>query len=95
MKPIGTTLSILVLAGGLANAVSAADNYIVKEQAGNNYCHMKFPAISERTLFTNHPTPKPATTADVIDYYGSCDESATSKDEITSQRADELRDWRE
>ena len=95
MKPIGTTLSILVLAGGLASGVSAADNYALKEQTASNYCHMKFPAISERTLFTNHPRPKSATAADVIDYYGSCDESATSKDEIATQRLEELRDWRE
>ena len=95
MKRIGTTLSILVLAGGLTSAAFAADNYVLREEAGNNYCHLKFPAISERSLFTNHPTVKSSGTADVIDYYGSCDESATSNDEVTTQRREKLRDWRE
>ena len=95
MKRIGTIVSTLVLAGSLAGSVFAADNVIEKEQAGDNYCHIKFPAISQSTLFTSHPTPKSPTTADVVDYYGSCDESATSKDEIAVQRRDELRDWRE
>jgi hypothetical protein len=95
MKRIGTIVSTLVLAGSLAGSVFAADNVIVKEQAGDNYCHIKFPAITRSTLFTSHPTPKGSSTADVVDYYGSCDESATSQDEIAAQRRDELRDWRE
>lgn len=95
MKRIGIMVSMLVLAGSLAGSVFAADNVIMKEQAGDNYCHIKFPAITQSTLFTNHPTPKSLTTADVVDYYGSCDESATSKDEIAAQRWDALRSWRE
>lgn len=95
MTRIGTTITILVLVGGLANDLFAADDFITKEQAGENYCHLKFPAISERTLFTNRPAPKSLATGDVVDYYGSCDETATSKDEIAAQRRDELRDLRE
>ena len=95
MKRIGTIVSTLVLAGSLSGSVFAADNVIVKEQTGDNYCHIKFPAITRSTLFTSHPTPKSSTTADVVDYYGSCDESATSQDEIAAQRREDLRDWRE
>jgi hypothetical protein len=95
MKRIGTTVSILVLAGSLASSVFAADNVIMKRQAGENYCHEKFPAISQSSLFTDHPTPESLTSADVVDYYGSCGESATSKDEIATQRRDALRDWKE
>ena len=95
MKRIGTTLSMLVLAGSLAGSVFAADNVIMKEHAGDNYCHMKFPAITQSSLFTSHPTPKSLTTADVIDYYGSCDESATSKDLVAAERWDALKDWGE
>jgi len=95
MKRIGTMVSMMVMAGSLAGSVFAADNVIMKEQAGDNYCHIKFPAITQSTLFTNHPTPKSLTTADIIDYYGSCDESATSKDEIAAQRRDALHSWGE
>ena len=95
MRCVRTVISMLVLTGVLANGVFAADSFILKEEAGNNYCHTKFAAISERTLLTNHPTPKSSSTADVVDYYGSCDESATSKDQVATQRLDELRDWRE
>lgn len=95
MKRIGTMVSTLVLAGSLAGSVFAADNVIMKEQEGDNYCHEKFPAITRSSLFTDHPTPKRLTTADVIDYYGACDESATAKDEIATQRRDAIRDLRE
>jgi hypothetical protein len=95
MKRIGTMVSTLVLTGSLAGSVFAADNGILKEQAGDNYCHEKFPAITRSSLFTDHPTPKSLATADVVDYYGACDESATSKDEIATQRRDALHDMRE
>jgi len=87
MKRIGTTLSILVLAGSLAGSAMAADDgVLVKEQAGENYCHMKFPAIRPSTLATNDPQLKSAQTGDVIDFYGSCDESPTGKDQVQEQK---------
>ena len=86
MKHIGLTASVLVLAGSLAGGAFAADGVLVKEEAGYNYCHMKFPAIRESTLSTNHPTLKSSTTGDVIDFYGPCDESPTGKDQVAAQR---------
>jgi hypothetical protein len=50
-----------------------------------SYCHLRFPAIQGRTLGTDKPRLKPATTADVIDYYGACDHDPLGKDEIQSQ----------
>jgi hypothetical protein len=95
MKPIGSLVFVLVLAAGLANAAGAADDTIKKEQAGDHYCHMKFPAITQSSLFTSHPVPKGQATADVVDYYGACNESATSKDQIVTQRMEALHDWKE
>lgn len=86
MKRIGTTLSILALAGSLAGSAIAADGILLKEQTTNNYCHMKFPAIKERTLAGNNPELKDASSGDVIDFYGPCDESPTGKDQVTAQR---------
>ena len=90
MKRIGTMVSMLVLAGSLTgSAMAANDGVLLKEEAGYNYCHMKFPAIRESTLSTNHPTLKSSTTGDVIDFYGPCDESPTGPEQVAAQRLDE------
>lgn len=96
MKRIGTTLSMLVLAGSLAGSTMAADDgLLLKEQfSADNYCHMKFPAIKERTLAGNNPELKDSSSADVIDFYGPCDESPTGKDQVAAQRLEEhLHRW--
>jgi hypothetical protein len=49
------------------------------------YCHLRFPAIRGRTLGTDKPRLKPATSPDVIDYYGPCDHDPLGKEEIESQ----------
>jgi len=90
MKRIGTTLSILVLAGSLAGSAIAADNGVtVKEPAGENYCHEKFPAITQKSLATEHPRLKSVQSGDVIDYYGACDESPTGSDQVIEQKHEE------
>jgi len=95
MKRIGTMVSILVLTGFLGGSTFAADDVTMKQQSGESYCHMKLPAITRSSLFTDHPTAKGSTTADVVDYYGSCDEGSTSKDMVAAERWDALRDLRE
>ena len=89
MKRIGTMASMLILAGTLAGTAMAADGVLIKEAAGENYCHMKFPAIDENTLAENRPQLKPSETGDVIDFYGACDESPTGKDQVMAQRREE------
>ena len=94
MKRIGTTLSILVLAGSLAGSAFAAENGILmKERLSDSadYCHMRFPAIKEGTLASNDPQLKDASSGDVIDFYGSCDETPTSANQVQAQREDEYR----
>jgi hypothetical protein len=49
------------------------------------YCHLRFPAIRGATLGTDKPRLKPATTADIIDYYGPCDHDPLGKEEVESQ----------
>jgi hypothetical protein len=90
MKHIGTKLTMLILAASLAGSASAANNGIlVKDDAGNNYCHMKFPAMTARSLVSKQPQLKSAQTGDVVDYSGSCDESPTGKDQILEQKHEE------
>jgi hypothetical protein len=81
-------LSALLLASvlGASGVALAADGVLFKEDiAPDSYCHMKFPAIRPRTLAGNHPQLKSSTTGDVIDFYGSCDESPVGKDQVQSQ----------
>ena len=90
MKRIGTIVSMMVLAGSMTTSVFAADGVLLKEQfRADNYCHMKFPAIKEQTLAGSNPELKDSSSGDVIDFYGSCDESPTGKDQIVEQRLDE------
>jgi len=51
------------------------------------FCHLRFPAIQGRTLGTDKPQLKPATTGDIIDYYGPCDHDPLGKEEIASQKS--------
>jgi len=95
------SLSLLVLAGvtgytPIAIAASAPAPHqpkgvkpgVIGAVATNregSYCHLRFPAIQGRTLGTDNPRLKPATTGDIIDFYGSCDHDPLGKDEIQSQ----------
>jgi hypothetical protein len=96
MKIPTSFLSALLLIGALAvtGAADAQDVLAkVELEPGSNYCHMKFPAIREDTLNSNRPVLKDAGTADIVDYYGSCDHNPLGKDEIASQR-EGSKEWR-
>jgi len=90
MKRTGTTVLSFVLAASLAGSAMAANNgVLVKEVAGEDYCHLRFPAMTRKSLATTHPQLKNAQTGDVIDYSGSCDESPTGKDQVLEQLHEE------
>ena len=94
MKNARTFLAALLLLGNIvaSGTVLAADGFISKDEAtAGSYCHMKFPAIEESTLLTDHPQLKSADSGDIIDYYGSCDHDPLGKDEVISQMNDPLR----
>jgi hypothetical protein len=80
---------MLILASTVAGTALAADDVRSKEQAGENYCHEKIPAIRPRTLASDHPTLKGSQTGDVIDYYGPCDESPTGANQVLEQKHEE------
>jgi hypothetical protein len=74
---------------GAVNSVVAEDGVLLKEEfTPGSYCHEKFPAIRPSTLYTDNPTLKSSDTGDVIDYYGPCDESPLSQDQIQAQKLD-------
>jgi len=58
MKIAKVLLATLLLAGSFVatGTVKASDGVITKDEfAPGSYCHMKFPAMEENTLGTNHP----------------------------------------
>jgi hypothetical protein len=77
---------------GVVNNALAEDDGIISKQefTPGSYCHEKFPAIDQSTLGSDDPTLKSSTTGDVIDFYGSCDESPTGKDKVWEQKLDRL-----
>lgn len=92
MKSIKSRLSVVVLAGALSpNIASAAGTAgIISSDAftQGSYCHMKFPAIQERTLGTARPLLKEADSGDIIDFYGPCGHDPLGKEEVQAQLRD-------
>lgn len=89
MQRISATLAAMVLVSSLVGSAYAADGGLAKDDAAENYCHLRFPAIRQRTLDTANPQLKRASTGDTIDYYGACDETPTSQSQILEQKHDE------
>jgi hypothetical protein len=96
MKTIKSCLSVLFAFGliGVTGVAVAADGIFLKEQIAPDYCHLKFPAMQERTLSSDHPVLKDPKTGDIIDFYGSCDDDPLGKDQVAAQKfVDEQRSF--
>ena len=89
MKKIVPMISAMVLVGSLAGSAAAAGGVLSQQASGEDYCHMKFPAIRARTLASDQPQLKSSSSGDVIDYYGACDKSPTGRDQVIEQKRDE------
>lgn len=59
--------------------------YKVADPSGS-FCHLKFPAIREETLFWDRPILKDPTEGDIIDFYGPCNYDPLGKEAIQQQR---------
>ena len=93
MKIATSFLAGLVLMGSVAvSGANAADGVLLKEKLDTgSYCHMKFPAIEYGTLGTDHPVLESADSGNIIDFYGSCDESPVGQDQVRAQELDAAR----
>ena len=80
----------------LTNSVLwAAQGIIAKvPEPSGTYCHLKFPAIREDTLFSDHPVLKDPSDGDIRDFYGPCDYDPLGREEILRQKADLQRERR-
>ncbi len=86
MKSIKLFLFVMLLAGTsavIAGTAWGAEDVISKVEliAGSNYCHLRFPAIREETLYWPRPELKAASGWDIIDFYGPCDYDPRGKAE--------------
>jgi len=73
----------------------AAEGFISKvPDPTGTYCHLKFPAITENTLFSDRPVLKSPSEGDIRDFYGPCDYDPLGKEEIHRQRAEHQRERR-
>ena len=54
------------------------------------YCHLRFPAMKPSTLDSAKPTLKPASSNDIVDYYGACDYDPVGKEAVIRQK--QMRD---
>ena len=55
-----------------------------------SYCHLRFPAMRPSTLDSAKPTLKPASSNDIVDFYGPCDYDPVGKEQVIKQK--QLRD---
>src|SRR5439155_23363195 len=71
----------------------AAEGIISKApDSSGTFCHLKFPAIREETLYWDRPVLKDPSDGDIISFYGPCDHDPLGKEEILRQRADVQRE---
>jgi hypothetical protein len=79
---------------GAVNSAIAEGGVISKQESvPGSYCHEKFQAMRPSTLDTDNPTLKSSQSGDVIDYYGSCDESPVGQDQIGAQELQAKHRW--
>ena len=69
MKIAKPFLATLLLVGGFV-ANGSADVLSRTEAAPGSFCHLRFSAITEESLATDHPTLKGPDSMDIIDFYG-------------------------
>jgi hypothetical protein len=89
MKIKTSLLAALLVMGGFAAHGRAEVISRTELTPGSDYCRLKFPAITEQTLTSDRPVLKDSESADIIDFYGKCDESPTGENQIASQRRQE------
>ena len=78
--------AILLLDSSL---LSAGESVISKvPNPTGEFCHLKFPAIKEETLYWDRPVLKDPSQGDIIDFYGPCNHDPLGKEEIRRQRDD-------
>ena len=92
MKTIKSLLSVLMLFGLSIPTLAEAQSAERKKDESVGYCHLKFPAIREDTLYSDRPVLKDPRDGDIIDFYGPCDYDPLGKEAVLRQRAELVRE---
>ena len=92
MKTIKSLLSVLMLLGLSMPPLAEAQSAERKKDESAAYCHLKFPAIREDTLYSDRPVLKDPRDGDIIDFYGPCDYDPLGKEAVLRQRAELVRE---
>jgi hypothetical protein len=86
--------STAMAANGVISKQDLPPGVIYKQEfTPGSYCHLKFPAIREETLASNHPVLTDPSGGDIIDYYGPCDEDPLGKDQVQEQKLDNYHNF--
>ncbi len=81
------TIGAVHTATATDKTATAPDGVISKQElVADGYCHMKFPAIDEETLNSDHPI---LSKNDIIDFYGPCKEDPLGYDQIQTQKVED------
>jgi hypothetical protein len=95
LKALGATLLVVETFLSISSFLWAAEGIISKvPNSAGTYCHLKFPAITEDTLFSDRPVLKESWDGDIRDFYGPCNYDPLGKEEVLRQRADHQRERR-
>jgi hypothetical protein len=87
-------LPMLFLIANLVDApfLRAAEGIISKvEGDSGTSCFLRFPAITEATLYWARPVLKDPNGGDIISFYGPCDHDPLGRSEILRQRDEHQR----
>lgn len=85
-------LLVAVTMSGITAPLPAADVILKVASEKGDYCHLKFPAIREDTLFWDRPLLQDPKAGEIIDFYGPCDHDPLGKEEIVAQRDQRRRE---
>jgi hypothetical protein len=86
LRTIKIVAGVLLLGGSL---VWADDGVISRmPDPSGSFCHLRFPAIREDTLFSVQPMLKDPSEGDIIDAYGPCDFDPLGRESILRQQRD-------
>ena len=84
LKLFSVTLLLFALSESFAWAGEAFISKV--PDPSGSFCHLKFPAITENTLFSDRPVLKDPSEGDIIDFYGPCNYDPLGRASILRQR---------
>ena len=87
MKTTKSLLAAVIFLTSVTASVKAfaADGVIEKDPfVAGSYCHQKFQAMTSQSLATDEPALK--NSADVVDFYGDCNETPVGQDQVQEQK---------